>query len=51
MGVKVRLDNGISGFIPTKMISDKHITSAEDRCKVGAVQMIKIITPIFFNNY
>ncbi|CAL1273727.1 unnamed protein product [Larinioides sclopetarius] len=35
MGVKVRLDNGISGFIPTKMISDKHITSAEDRCKIG----------------
>ncbi|GFR31977.1 transcription elongation factor SPT6 [Trichonephila clavata] len=35
MGVRVRLDNGISGFIPTKMISDKHVTNPEDRVKVG----------------
>ncbi|KAG8195803.1 hypothetical protein JTE90_004806 [Oedothorax gibbosus] len=35
MGVRVRLDNSISGFIPTKMISDKHVTNPEDRVKIG----------------
>ncbi|KFM65277.1 Transcription elongation factor SPT6, partial [Stegodyphus mimosarum] len=35
MGVRVRLDNGISGFIPTKMISDKHVINPEDRVKIG----------------
>lgn len=35
MGVRVRLDNSISGFIPTKMISDKHVTNPEDRVKVS----------------
>ncbi|XP_023242655.1 transcription elongation factor SPT6-like [Centruroides sculpturatus] len=35
MGVRVRLDNGISGFIPTKMISDKRVTDPEERVKIG----------------
>lgn len=35
MGVKVRLDNSIAGFIPTKMISDKHVSNPEDRVKVS----------------
>lgn len=33
-GVKVRLDNGVFGFIPTKFISDKHVTNPEERVKV-----------------
>ncbi|GIX74854.1 transcription elongation factor SPT6 [Caerostris extrusa] len=35
MGVRVRMDNGISGFIPTKMLSDKHVSNPEDRVKIG----------------
>lgn len=35
MGVRVRLDNGIAGFIPTKMISDKHVSNPEERVKVS----------------
>ncbi|XP_064619005.1 transcription elongation factor SPT6-like [Lineus longissimus] len=34
VGVKTRLDNGVTGFIPTKMISDKHVTNPEDRVQV-----------------
>jgi transcription elongation factor SPT6 len=34
VGVRTRLENGINGFIPTKMISDKHIKSPQDRVKV-----------------
>lgn len=36
VGVRVRHDNSISGFIPTKMISDKHIKSPQERVKVQA---------------
>ncbi|XP_031559934.1 transcription elongation factor SPT6-like [Actinia tenebrosa] len=35
VGVRTRLENGLSGFIPTKMISDKHIKSPQERVKVG----------------
>lgn len=35
MGVRVRLDNSIGGFIPTKMISDKHVANPEERVKVS----------------
>ncbi|XP_050409437.2 transcription elongation factor SPT6 [Patella vulgata] len=31
MGVKCRLDNTVTGFIPTKMISDKKVTNPEER--------------------
>ena len=34
IGVRTRLENGLSGFIPTKMISDKRISSPRDRVKV-----------------
>lgn len=34
VGVRTRLENGLSGFIPTKMISDKHISSPHERVKV-----------------
>ena len=35
VGVKVRLDNGIQGFIHTKMLSDSKVKNPEDRVKVG----------------
>lgn len=35
IGVRTRLENGLSGFLPTKMISDKTISSPHDRVKVG----------------
>ena len=34
IGVRTRLESGLSGFIPTKMISDKRISSPRDRVKV-----------------
>lgn len=34
VGVKIILDNGVSGFLHTKNISDKHIKSPEERVKV-----------------
>lgn len=34
MGVRVRLDNGLSGFIPTKFLSDKKVNNPEERVQV-----------------
>ncbi|GIX89469.1 transcription elongation factor SPT6 [Caerostris darwini] len=42
MGVRVRLDNGISGFIPTKMLSDKHVNNPEDRVKIGMTMHARV---------
>ncbi|XP_071094189.1 transcription elongation factor SPT6-like [Haliotis cracherodii] len=35
VGVKTRLDNSVTGFIPTKMISDKQVKNPEERVQVG----------------
>ena len=35
VGVNVRLENGILGFIPTRNISDKKVVHPEDRVKVS----------------
>lgn len=35
IGVKTRLDNGVTGFIPTKFLSDKVVKRPEERVKVG----------------
>ncbi|XP_076825036.1 transcription elongation factor SPT6-like [Clavelina lepadiformis] len=35
VGVRIRLENGISGFIPTDKLSDKPVDNPEDRVKVG----------------
>lgn len=35
VGVRVRLDNGISGFIATKNISDSKVANPEERIKVA----------------
>ncbi|OQR71125.1 transcription elongation factor SPT6 [Tropilaelaps mercedesae] len=37
MGVKVRFDNGITGFIPTKNLSDKRVANPEERVRVGQI--------------
>ncbi|KAL3212419.1 hypothetical protein MRX96_035920 [Rhipicephalus microplus] len=34
MGVRVRLDNGVNGFILTKYISDKKVTNPEERVQL-----------------
>ncbi|KAK6192106.1 hypothetical protein SNE40_003644 [Patella caerulea] len=43
MGVKCRLDNTVTGFIPTKMISDKKVTNPEERVQVGMTIHCRII--------
>ena len=35
VGVRTRLDNGVSGFISLKNLSDKHVTNPEERVQVG----------------
>ncbi|KAI8507404.1 Transcription elongation factor SPT6 [Branchiostoma belcheri] len=42
-GAVTRLDNGVSGFVPTKMISDKHVKSPEERVKPGMELYTRII--------
>ena len=37
MGVKTRLDNGVSGFIGNRNLSDKKITNPEERVKIGMI--------------
>ncbi|XP_065344159.1 transcription elongation factor SPT6 [Cloeon dipterum] len=36
-GVRLRLDNGISGYIPIKNLSDNHVANPEDRVRRGQV--------------
>ncbi|XP_071501070.1 transcription elongation factor SPT6-like [Diadema antillarum] len=43
VGVKVRLDNGIQGFIHTKMLSDSKVKNPEDRVKIGMTLHARII--------
>uniref|UniRef100_A0A4D5R9G5 Transcription elongation factor SPT6 n=1 Tax=Scolopendra viridis TaxID=118503 RepID=A0A4D5R9G5_SCOVI len=43
MGVRARLDNGVSGFILTKNISDKHVTNPEERVKIGMTLHCRIM--------
>lgn len=35
VGVRTRLDNGVTGFIHVRNLSDKHITNPEERVQVG----------------
>jgi len=35
VGVRTRLDNAVSGFIPLKNLSDKHVTNPEERVQVS----------------
>lgn len=42
MGVRVRLDNGVNGFILTKYISDKKVTNPEERVQIGMILHCRI---------
>ncbi|KAL1440168.1 hypothetical protein MTO96_009978 [Rhipicephalus appendiculatus] len=42
MGVRVRLDNGVNGFILTKFISDKKVTNPEERVQIGMILHCRI---------
>lgn len=42
-GVKLRLDNGISGYIHIKNLSDKHVANPEERVGVGQMLHARII--------
>ena len=43
IGVKLRLDNGISGFIHVKNISDKRVENPEERVRIGQVVHCRIL--------
>lgn len=42
-GIKLRLDNGISGYIHIKNLSDKHVANPEERVKVSQLIHCRII--------
>lgn len=42
-GVRLRLDNGVSGFIHIKNLSDKHVKNPEERVQVGQMVHVRII--------
>lgn len=43
IGIKLKLDNGISGFIHIKNLSDKHVTDPEERVRIGQTVHCRII--------
>ncbi|EEC12431.1 S1 RNA binding domain-containing protein, putative [Ixodes scapularis] len=43
MGVRVRLDNGVNGFIHIRFISDKKVTNPEERVRPGMILHCRII--------
>ena len=47
IGVRVRLENGLSGFIHTRNLSDKHVSAPEERvdtCEL--VELTKLLKRI-----
>lgn len=42
-GIKLRLDNGLSGFIHIKNLSDKHVKNPEERVQAGQAIHVRII--------
>lgn len=46
-GVRLRLDNGISGYIPIKNLSDNHVANPEERVRVGQVNYEQTAVLIF----
>ncbi|MGH0177772.1 UNVERIFIED_CONTAM: hypothetical protein FKN15_076140, partial [Acipenser sinensis] len=43
IGVRSRMDNGVTGFIPTKFLSDKVVKHPEERVKVGMTVHCRIM--------
>ncbi|XP_055550196.1 transcription elongation factor SPT6 [Wyeomyia smithii] len=42
-GVRLRFDNGLSGFIHIKNISDKHVKNPEERVHIGQAIHVRVI--------
>ncbi|XP_058451716.1 transcription elongation factor SPT6 [Malaya genurostris] len=42
-GVRLRFDNGLSGFIHIKNISDKHVKNPEERVQIGQTIHVRVI--------
>lgn len=42
-GVRLRLDNGVNGFIHIKNLSDKHVKNPEERVQVGQMVHVRVI--------
>ncbi|KOX79279.1 Transcription elongation factor SPT6 [Melipona quadrifasciata] len=42
-GVRLRLDNGISGYIHIKNLSDRHVANPEERVSIGQIIHCRII--------
>ncbi|XP_053983538.1 transcription elongation factor SPT6-like isoform X1 [Hylaeus volcanicus] len=42
-GVRLRLDNGISGYVHIKNLSDRHVANPEERVSVGQIIHCRII--------
>lgn len=50
IGVRCQLDNGLTGFIPTKYLSDKEITDPSERVQIGQTihaRVLKVDTEKF----
>ncbi|XP_078278695.1 transcription elongation factor SPT6 [Rhinoraja longicauda] len=43
IGVKTRMDNNVTGFIPTKFLSDKNVKHPEERVKIGMTVHCRIM--------
>ncbi|XP_010894715.3 transcription elongation factor SPT6 [Esox lucius] len=43
IGVRCRMDNGVTGFIPTRFLSDKVVKHPEERVKVGMTVHCRIM--------
>ncbi|XP_034949711.1 transcription elongation factor SPT6 [Chelonus insularis] len=42
-GIRLRLDNGVSGYIHIKNLSDKHVANPEERVTIGQIIHCRII--------
>jgi transcription elongation factor SPT6 len=43
VGIRIRLDNGVSGFIPIKNLSDSPVINPAERVQPGAEKQITLI--------
>ena len=43
IGIRLRLDNGVSGYIHIKNLSDKHVANPEERVGIGQIIHCRII--------
>ena len=46
IGIRVRLDNGLFGLVPLRLISDKEVTDPEERVQIGMTVHCRVIKVI-----